>query len=199
MLDNQLKKQAQLRESVLAAIVMLALCYAAYINFYTPQKKLSDEFTTTLTEVEQKKTGIQKLIKALQVKYKKLQTEMIRQTQDLAKEDPKILMIKKYKDPVFKNVSEFLNAITQDNFRSTVDITTMNYELPMGKKGYTQTAFLLNVNGRFANIIEFIEKIEALPVLVSIDKIKLEINKKDASKVTLNLNGTFYKLESDHG
>ena len=39
MLDNQLKKPAKLRESILSIVVMLALIYAIYMNLYTPKKE----------------------------------------------------------------------------------------------------------------------------------------------------------------
>lgn len=199
MFDNQLKRQAKLRETILAGVVMLVLTYAFYVNLYTPQKKKTEANVTRLTEILEKKAGLEKLIKALQVKYNQVQEEMKRQVRLMATEDPKMQLIKKYRHPVYKNVAEFLNAITQDDFRGTVDITTINYDPSVSKKGYDQTAFLINANGRFANVIEFIEKLEALPALISLDRLKIEVSKKDPTKVTLNLNGTFYRLESEHG
>jgi len=196
MLDNQLKKQAQLRESILALAGILAICYASYINFYVPKKQSADLLATQIDQVVQTKTGVEKLNKALQKKYDEQRQEMLKQANLAAKEDPSLKLIKNLKIPIYKDVSEFLNAITKIDFRSKVNINSMRYELPTEKSGYNETQFYLNVYGPFGSVIEFIEKLEGVPALVSLDRINIQVSKNDANMVTLNLNGRFYQLGS---
>lgn len=194
MLDNQLKRQAQLRESILVMVVMLAMCYASYSTFYAPKKQLAQALKDQISEVITKKTGIEKLNRALEEKYTQQQMELQKQAQTAATQDPTVQIIKKYKDPVYKNMADFLNAIAQVQFRSAVEITTMRYEPPQSSKGYSSSGFFLNITGRFAHVLEFIEKLEKIPALVTLDKVNVYVNKNDARQVMLDLNGTFYEL-----
>jgi len=196
MLDNQLKKQAQMRESILAGVVILAICYMSYINFYTPKKESADLLATQIDLIQEKKSGIEKLNRALRKKYDEQRQEMIKQANLAATQDPNLKLIKEQKKPIFKNVTEFLSTVTKIDFRAKVNINSMRYDSPMMKTGYSETKFFLKVNGTFGSVIEFIEKMEAVPALVSLDKINIQVSKNDANMVTLDLNGTFYQLGS---
>lgn len=199
MLNNQLKKQAQVRESVLAIIVMLAICYMSFSIFYSPNEKKSTEFTVKLKEVKEKKTGIQKLNSALKTKYEQQAKELKQAAKMEASLDPKVRMIRDYEDSIFKNISEFLNYVTGIDFKSGVEITSMKYDIPAKRKGYAATKFFFNISGRFSTVTEFINRLEGVPALVSLDRISIRVNPKDSNLVNMDLEGTFYELEKDNG
>ncbi|MCP5463807.1 MAG: type 4a pilus biogenesis protein PilO [Deltaproteobacteria bacterium] len=197
MFDNQLKKPAQLRESVLALVVVMGVFYATYATFYTPKKQMAEDLSQQVNQMNEQIASIEKLNQALIQKNAQAKREMQKQAQEAIKQDPRIQMLTQFKDPVFKDVSEFLHAITQFEFRSSLEIDSLNYLPSVTHKGYKSTAFDLVANGRFAHVIEFIERLEDIPALLALDKIQINVSKKDSSQVSLQLNGTFFELEKD--
>lgn len=199
MFGNQLKKQAQLRESILAIVVIVVLCYAGYSTFYAPKKARVDELKTKIAELTDKAAGLKKLTSTLSDSNKKINEQMQKQAEMHATQDPRIQMIQKYKDPIFKSVSSFLNAITQEEFRRNVSIESLKYDMSVQKKGYSETRFVINAFGKFTNVIEFIQKLEGVPALVTLENINVSIHKKDANMVSIDFTGTFYQLGNDNG
>lgn len=196
MIGNQLKKQAKLRESLLAIAVILVVSYALYANLYVPNATKVKDLRASLSELVTKGEGVKKLIDALQKRNTEQESEAKKQAQMQAKSDPRVQLLKQYKDPVFANVSEFLNALNQYEFRSGVELNGIKYGADVNLKGYTSTTFSLNVSGRFSNVLEFVRKLEELPVLISLDKITIEVNKTDAKQVIMELGGIYFQLES---
>lgn len=197
MFGAELKKQAKARESVMFLIVILGLCYAGYSTFYQPKKKLAVDLRKQLDEQIEKKLGLEKLNKALRDKNEQQIKDAENQAQMEASIDPKVKMLKDYENSVFKNISEFLNFVTQGDFISSVDISKMRYDPAQKRTGYSSTGFFLDVNGRFNNIIEFINRLEGVPALISIDKITLKVGSKDSNLVNLDLQGTFYEIQRE--
>lgn len=200
MLDNQLKKQAKIRESALAGVVILAICYASFMTFYTPQKKLADELSATNAKMKIEIRDLENQNNILTQKFQHQNEEFDNKARLEADRDPRVQLMKNSKESKFKNVSDFLNVITQDKFRSSININGLKYDLPSQKEGYTEVKFFVNASGRFANIIDFTQKLETMQALITLDVINIEVNKKDANQVTLDLSGTFYQLAgNDNG
>lgn len=196
---SSLKKQAHLRESILAMIGILAICYMGYSFFYTPAKTRVKDLAAKISGEEEKATGVIKLIEALQKKQNEEMAGGGHQVKSTSMANARIDLIKDYKDPLYKNTSEFLNAITQFDFKSNLKIESLNYSAPTKNKGYTSSQFHLVASGQFVKIIEFMQKLEDIPALVSLDSIDININKSDANLVSIDLSGTYYQLENENG
>lgn len=196
--DNQLKKQAQIRESVMVAVLMVVMCYMFFAYFYTPKSKKQAELKTQIKEIVEKKSGIEKLIRALKLKHDQQKKEMKKQAIMAETLDPRIRMIKDQKDYGYRDINAFLSRITRDDFKARVNISSLKYDRPIVKKGYKSTAFYLMSTGRFIDVMEFIQKLENIPALISLDNINIQINKSDSNRVTLDLRGTFYQLGSEN-
>lgn len=196
---NNLKKQAHLRESILAMFGILALCYLGYSFFYTPAKKRVDDFSVKISEEEERATGVKKLIEALQNKQSEEMAGNHQQAQSGTGMISRVELIKNYREPAYKNVSEFLNAMTQLDFKSNLRIESLNYSAPVSNKGYTSSQFHLVASGPFGKIVEFMQKLEEVPALVSLDSIDINISKSDVNLVSMELNGTYYQLENNNG
>jgi len=199
MISTSLKKQAKLRESVLSIIVMLCFVYALFAYFYTPNSEKADVIKIDLEETVVKKQGLEKLITALKKKQKEALNETLQDSALEASSDTRIQLLKKYKDPIFTNVAEFLNAVNQHDFKSGVDLDGVKYGAEIKNNGYSSTAFSLSVTGRFTNIVEFIRRLEDLPILISFDQIKIEVNKTNPKMVVMELGGMYFQLESKNG
>lgn len=196
---GNLKKQAHLRESILAMIGILAICYLGYSIFYTPAKTKVKDFTAKITEEEERITGVQKLIEALQKKQREEMAGISQQAQDTTMANSRVELIKSYREPVYKNVSEFLNAMTQIDFKSNLRVESLNYSAPVQNKGYSASQFHMVASGQFGKMIEFMQKLEDVPALVSLDSIDINISKTDVNLVSMDLSGTYYQLENNNG
>jgi hypothetical protein len=62
--------------------------------------------------------------------------------------------------------------------------------------GYKSTGFHLVIHGQFIRMINFLEKIEDIEALISLEAIKLNANSSN-DQVTLDLTGTFYQMMED--
>lgn len=195
---SSLKKQAHLRESILAMVGIVAICYLGFSFFYTPAKTKVKELAVKVAEEEERVTGIKKLIDALQKKQDDEMAGLSHQAKQSVA-NSRVDLIKSYKDPLYKNISEFLNAITQFDFKSNLKIESLNYSVPSKNGGYVSAQFHLVASGQFGKIVEFMQKLEEVPALVSLDSIDINIDKTDANHVSIDLNGTYYQLENENG
>lgn len=200
MFDSQLKKQAQLRESILVGVIILAICYASYITFYTPQKNKADKSSAKIAELSKTQKDLENQNKILLQRFQQ-QNQQVQNEQKHAGEDPKMQLINRQRDSAFKNISEFLDAIAQDGFRGSINIDKIKYDLPSRKEGYIEVKFYITANGRFVNVLEFIRKLESTSdsELMTLDVINIGVNKKDANLVNVDLVGTFFQMRGENG
>jgi Tfp pilus assembly protein PilO len=197
MLDNQLKKQAQLRESILAFVAILVVAYGAYSLLYAPRSAQNEELATQLQELQDRRAGVEKLIDVLQKKVDQRLNEASEETDANISHNPKLQMLQKSRNPEFKSVSDFLNSITRDATKPTVTINSLSYDALQAHDGYESAKFIIYVNGHYADLIDFIKLIENKAALITLDKLNLLVDNTDTTKVSLELNGTFYQLRSD--
>lgn len=197
MLDNQLKKQAQLRESILAFVAILVVCYGAYSLLYSPRHAQNKELTAQLQELQDRQAGVEKLIAVLQKKVDQRLNEVSEEAGTNISSNPKLQMLQKSRNPEFKNVSDFLNSITRDATKPTITINSLSYDALQSHDGYQSAKFIIYVNGHYADLIDFIKLIENKAALITLDKLNLLVDGTDATKVSLELNGTYYQLRSD--
>ncbi len=197
MFDNQLKKQAHMRESVLTFVAMLVVCYVGLSMFYQPRAAQNKELTQKIQELEERRTGTKKLIAALQQKIQEKGQEADNQITRAIENDPKMQLLKKSKDAAFQNISDFLNAIARDASKPSLSINSMKYDASQALEGYFVTRFTIHVSGHFGDLVEFIKVIEDKSALSAINKLHLLVDGTDAAKVSLEIEGTFYQLRSN--
>lgn len=197
MLTNQLKKPAQARETVLAVLVMLTLCYMSYITFYSPEKKLATERSEKFNKVQAEIKSVMQLNQTLQKKYEEQEMEIKKESKEMASQNQKLQMIQRSVSPEYRDISDFLKAITHPKFRSKMVIDSFKYDAPRKDKGFTASQFKITASSKFQNVVEFIKKLEEVPALVSLDNLSIKLSDQDTSLVFLDLSGTFYRLEHD--
>lgn len=197
MFDNQLKKQAHVRESILTFVAMLVVCYAGLSMFYQPRADKNQELIKQVQELEERKTGTQKLIAALQQKIQEKGQEVDQQIAQVLETDPKVQLLKKSKDATFQNISDFLNAVARDATKPSLSVNSMKYDASQAMDGYVSTRFTINVSGHFGDLVDFIKTIEDKSALSAINKLHLLVDGSDSSKVALEIEGTFYQLRSN--
>jgi type IV pilus assembly protein PilO len=196
MLGTKLAKQAPLKEAILLIILIFGLFYLALTYLHAPKKKEVKNLKAKVVEIEKKLSTTKKLNKALENKFSQSQKRLDQELEEAAQDDPLVLMLKQFKNPIFKNISEFLHAVIQLKLKTNIDITSMNHHNPIKEKCYFGTNFHIDLNGRFSNVLSFLKELERIPSLLTIDKIDLSVGKNNTSEVIVKLQGTFYRLET---
>ena len=197
MFDNQLKKQAHVRESILTFVAMIVVCYAGLSMFYQPRAEKNKELIKQVQEFEDRKTGTKKLIAALQQKIQEKGQEADNQIVQALENDPKVQLLKKSENAAFQNISDFLNAVARDASKPSLSVNSMKYDASQAMDGYLATHFTIHVSGHFGDLVEFIKVIEDKSALSAINKLHLLVDGNDSSKVALEIEGTFYQLRSN--
>lgn len=199
MLNNQLKKQATVKESALIGVLVLALCYVAYTYLYSPKKISVVTTEEQLVKVEQDKKQKLQVVQELRNNQKKQTEEAVKLNArtTTTEQNPMLQMNQRFKNAEFKNMSEFLNTMAKPEFRTSVEIASLKYTESKVEMGYVSTGFHLVANGQFIRIISFLEKLEGVSALVAIEAVNMSANKSN-DVVILDLKGTFYQLEDDH-
>jgi Tfp pilus assembly protein PilO len=195
---NELKKPAQVRESILAGLVMLVICYMFYTNFFTPKQKMINEVTVKIEKTDLEIKNTKEINSSLEKKHKEQESELKKQAKELANQNEKVQLIQKYKTPDHNGISDFLNAITHPNFRTKLSIDSLKYDPTKKESGFTSTQFKLEASGKFHNAVEFISKLEKVQALVSLDSISIQTSDRDSSLIKLEITGTFYQLENNN-
>lgn len=200
MLSNDLKKKAQPRELGLAIVVILALCFMMYTLLVTPKKKKLVEINEQLTKVNDEITTTQKEndeLRRKQDEQRRLEKEQFVPKEISASKNPRVQMIQGKIKPDYEDLTQFLNALTRPEFRMSLEIQSLSYNDPKKENGYYSMAFSIVARGQFGTTVDFIHKLEDAKALVAIDKININVDKKDGKFVTLELVGSFYKLMED--
>jgi hypothetical protein len=202
MQSNDLKKKAQAREIVLSIIVMGALCFMIYSLFISAKKKQQIDLEDKLTQITADGDAIEKENTELKKKIdEQKRLDIIQPTpqQATASKNPRVQMIQGKLKPDYIDVSEFLNAVTKPEFRMSLEIQSLNYSDQKKEKGYSSTRFNVIARGQFGTAVDFINKLESVKAMVAIDKINIDVDKDDNKLVTLELGGSFYKMEDSNG
>lgn len=196
MLSSGLKKQATVKEAVLMVIMSLAVCYLIYSYFYQPKKtaviKLSEQVTKINEEISREKQIIQEM-KSKQVKSDEDTGRQLKSTMAIS---PVVQMIQRTRAPAFGNISELFLAISKPDFRSSLQFESLKHTEEKVEDGFKSTEFHLVVRGQFVRIVTFLEKIEDIEALISLESMKMNSNESN-DQVTLDVTGTFFQMMED--
>ncbi|HLD43980.1 MAG TPA: hypothetical protein VJC18_00990, partial [bacterium] len=152
MLGNQLAKQANVREAALIMVAVLGLAYLAFDYLYAPKKQAVVDLMTEIGTVQEQQESIEKLNKALELKFTKMESDLQQQSQQTVITDPRVLMLKQYRKSQFKNVSDLLQTVMEKTSKSSVTMEAIKHEAPESHQGFFSTPFTLDFYGRFVNI-----------------------------------------------
>ena len=182
---------------------MTALSFAIHSYAIAPKKEKLIELDKQLEELKKEAETIDKENQELKVKaeeQKRIERpQPILPATQIVSKNPRVQIIQGKLKPDYDEVSGFLTAITQPDFHLTLEIQSLSYSDPKRENGYISTRFTLIARGPFVTTVDFIEKLEDVKALMGIDKINIDVDKDNARSVTLELIGTFYKLEDDNG
>lgn len=184
-----LKKTANAREMILALLFIVALFSMFLRTFYLPRSEEIQKMKQRIEAMRLEKEALEKFTSALTLQDPgKLE----------AMEGPpnvRLAILSGTKKPAQKSVPELLETLTSPSFRQGLHIDSLHFSPPAVEKGITKTSFALNAGGAFPRLIPFLEKIDNLEALVSVEGISLNIESAGGTVVSLEISGNFYSIE----
>lgn len=196
MLGNQFKKPAKIREVVLAALVMLALCYLGYNHFFTPLSVRVKDLKTQIALIKSEADSVQKFNDVIR-KNQKEQASPFQTTDSTLIKDPRVQVIQKQKQQRYRLITDFLQDVTTPQFRSALKIESLKYDKTQKLGRYSATNFEMVLNGRFARVLNYIKQLEEVEAVIALKDIEMTVYEKDINSVVLKIKGTFYQIDDD--
>lgn len=186
----ELKKVANLREQILAGLVMLAIFVMFVRVIYSPKKDEVTRLKSQVKNLKMEKDALDKFTQALR------ETALKEQLQ-AAKELPsiKVQVLKGDVKSVAKETPALLSLVTSQPFLKGILVKEMSDLAPKQEKGYKKADFFINAHGFFRNMIEYLDRMRKLPALLVVENIDLKVVDEKAARVELELNGTLFQME----
>jgi len=121
-----------------------------------------------------------------------------KQVQRAQSTNPKIQILKNEAKPEILKTSELIKKISSDDFVGDMIIISLALQPSVESTGYIKKSFLLKVRGTFDEIISFLDKLDKLPALVSVDSLDLKQDEIIKGEMNLEAGITFYEVEGIH-
>lgn len=198
MLSSKLHQPAPKVHVIGAAVFAGFLCFLLYSGQYKPKAKRVTELEAEIVEVNQEVKTLEEFnAKVKETRDKHIQ-EISSQVQKSANDDPRLQLIRKSRAPEFRLFEDFMRRIMNPNFRSSVDVQTLNYQARIEYSGFSETEFEISASGPFANVMSFLSRVEKMPALMTIKDFDLQVGKTDNAFVIVSIKASFYQLEDDN-
>lgn len=189
---DDLKKIANTRETMLAAVFYLALLFMFLRIFYWPHQEELKSLSEKIQSMQLEKGALQKFASASQA-HQQEQISLISKSASL-----KMQILEKGKKPSVTTLAALLNTVTARDFIDSLVIDSMNQSAKVSQNGYSKIPFTLNAHGSFENILVFLNKVDELNALVSTDTVSLSLEAAQQSNVNLEMTANLYQLEDVH-
>ncbi|MDP2600620.1 MAG: hypothetical protein Q8P84_07830 [Deltaproteobacteria bacterium] len=186
-----LKKTANPREQILGLLVSVAL-FAMFLRVvYFPKKEAAEQLRSQIHNLILEREALQKFTDALL-------TTLSRQsaTKQPSKGSSDAQILKGEARAIVEEISPFLEKMTTPQFLQGVLVRSMSHIPPKNENGFLKTSFFMEAHGSFRNVTSYLERIAALPVLVSIDNVSLKTTDAKTAQVDVEISGSFFQMEA---
>lgn len=181
-------RTANRREQLLGVAVILVLLAMYFRVLYSPKQLSNVQLKTQVENLKLEKEALEKFTEVLKQKIPETKT---------AFDSPlltKIQILKGEQEPVTRETSDLLTYITSQDFLKGIRIREMSDLAVKKQEGYQRQNFFIQMEGSFTNITRYLEKMEAMPALMTIDNILVKTETPKAARVELELNGSLFAL-----
>lgn len=186
-----LAQKATLREQVLGGVAILGLLVIFVRVIYLPhrvtQKKVDQEISNLMMEKE----AIQKFTTALSLTLAEAEPSPERKSRSA-----KMQILKGTVEPVAEEMAPLLAELTARSRLKGITIIKMNDLPPKQEKGYTTSGYFINIRGRFRDIVNYLERVQQIPALFSVETVTLKTIDPQVASVDLEFGGVLFKRES---
>lgn len=185
----ELKKTANRREQLLGALVIVGILIMFVRVVYGPKKDFNAGIKVKRDALKAEKESLEQLTKVLTEKMAKTES-----TNTFDRLSTKLEILKGEKEPLAKETSALLAHITGKPFLKGVVLKEVSDQSPKTLGGYKSAAFFLNAEGSFSNIVRYMERVEQLPALLTIDDVSLQSITVKSKQLSAELTGTLFAL-----
>ena len=161
-----LKKTASLQELILGILIMFALLFIFMTRFYSPKAKVLEDLKKDMKSLEVDK-------KSLKVQTDELRQQRQKKTQVIPVDSNnlKIQILKGGRVPDFSKMTTLLAKIASPSFQKELQLTELTTLGTSEANGYTKNPLRIKAKGTFSELANFLERLDSLPGLVSVDSI----------------------------
>ena len=177
-----LHQKTNAREQILALLALLALVVLFFRIIYVPNRDLKAQLENQRENLILERGALLKFNEALLATI----------TQTAPKEESRPT------EKMQMEISTLLRTLTSHDFLGGVMVKKMSDIPAITDKGFQRISFFIEINGRFQNIIDYLNRVQQLAALITIDQITLKVSETKAARIDLELNGTLFQLEDSH-
>ncbi|QQR81205.1 MAG: type 4a pilus biogenesis protein PilO [Deltaproteobacteria bacterium] len=185
-----LGRNATKKELALFAGLVLALLSVVPKIAYKPFQKVIQDTTTHISNMNMEKQALENFSAA---------TPTLEKTETLHAKGVKMKVLLGEINSDYQEVTSLLNALTDRSFLGNIAIQKLGYQSPNYGEGYSKTAFGMQINGLFPEIVQYIDRLEQFPALFNIDEIYLKSSDKktEQDEIEMTLEGNIYRFEKN--
>lgn len=184
-----LKKQAPRREQILILLLLPALFMLFYRVIYAPKKLLITQLKGRVQTLTLEKKALEKFTQALIQKLPEATPSALSKSIDT-----KIKILNGDLKTEAKDASEILQRLSAKPAIDDITITGMKDKSSEKAAGFQKRKFTIIAVGSFRNITKYLETIDEIQALFTIDNIALQAVAEKAAKITVQLDGSLYGL-----
>lgn len=177
------------REQVLVLFFTLAIVVMFYRALYSPKKAVLAQLDSQIKTLTLEKESLEKFTKALVQRIPEAQPSAL--SKRLV---TKIKILNGDETPLAKDVAEIFSYLTSKEIGQGVTITEIADKPYEKMDGFQKGKFKLIAEGSFGNITKYLDRIEEIAALVTIDNIALKSVAPKAAKIHIELDGSFYSM-----
>lgn len=185
----ELKQTAEVREQLLSLVMIVAIFAMFFRVIYFPKRESSQQLRNQIMGLKMERDALQKFTEALSSKL-----------QESGRQEPpkqlstKLQILKGTLQSLSEETSDLLSHLISTPLLKGLVIREMSDVPPKKETGYLKSGFFINAEGTFKNVTKYLERIDALPVLLTIDNISMKALAPKANKVSVEMNGSLYAL-----
>jgi len=183
-------QKASFREQILASVVVFGLLIIFFRVVLFPLQAERQQIQSRLNNLQLERAALEKFTHVLVTEFSnRPQKPMERESQS------KVWILKGEQPSSFEEVAPLLKEITQPYFLKGTRVKKIS-DIPSKQVGnYRGTEFFLNVHGSFQNTIAYLNRIQEIRALLTIDQVSLKITDSQSATVDMEINGTLFVKE----
>ena len=181
------KKSISPREQVLSGLVLLAFVTMFFRVVYFPKRDGNEDLAKKIVASELEQSSLEKFTQALM--------QATPQKVTLQVQSPALQVLKGSEKPAAKAIADLLSILSDRDFLQGLSVKELNDLPPKQERGYRKITFTVKVAGPFVAAMNYIKRVENLPVLLSVDLIEMLSPAFQSEEITLELIGTLIEME----
>ncbi len=176
------------REQLLFAAIALVLTILFFRLLWAPQSRKIDVARSRAIALKAEKEALARFFETTPT-LKKSDTL-------LRKKGTKLKILFGEVQEVYKDLVSLMTQLSDPFFLEGMRVTKMSFQPPAVDKGFSRTDFSIAIRGGFADLIQYLERLEQFPALFSLEQINLQSDPGQPQLLQGEIQGRFFQLNS---